>query len=298
MTEPSPPMPLWRVLLTLGRVSNLPTIWTNVWAGAVLAQAKAPLWALLCTMLALSASYVGGMFLNDAFDRDNDARLRPERPIPSGRISARAVFTLGFALLGLGALGVVLLAAVSGAALLPAGAIALSLFGCIVAYDVHHKQNILAPWLMGLCRALVYLSAAAALGGNVGAPLLVGALSLALYVVGLTFVARSELKPALESTAALALVFAPIVACIWLLSHHDGPNAFWLSLAVWLMWLLYCLRPMLRDGRVMHAVIHLIAGISLLDAAHTGAFAGTSSLTVGALGTAATLLLQRVARGT
>ena len=33
--------------------------------------------------------YIGGMYLNDAFDRDIDARERPERPIPSGHVGAR-----------------------------------------------------------------------------------------------------------------------------------------------------------------------------------------------------------------
>ena len=44
------------------------------------------------------------MFLNDAFDRDTDARERPERPIPAGHIAAGTVFGTGYALLGLGAL--------------------------------------------------------------------------------------------------------------------------------------------------------------------------------------------------
>jgi 4-hydroxybenzoate polyprenyltransferase len=35
---------------------------------------------LVPLMLSLSLCYVAGMFLNDAFDREFDARHRPERP--------------------------------------------------------------------------------------------------------------------------------------------------------------------------------------------------------------------------
>ena len=39
--------------------------------------------------------YAAGMVLNDAFDAELDARERPERPIPSGRISRSRHGVLG-----------------------------------------------------------------------------------------------------------------------------------------------------------------------------------------------------------
>ena len=57
---------------------------------------------------AFSLLYTGGMYLNDAFDRAVDARERPERPIPSGRVRAGSVFAIGF---GLSALGILTVAA-------------------------------------------------------------------------------------------------------------------------------------------------------------------------------------------
>ena len=50
------------------------------------------------------------MYLNDAFDREIDAGERPERPIPSGLVSANSVFAAGFGLILFG-LGLVLWAA-------------------------------------------------------------------------------------------------------------------------------------------------------------------------------------------
>ena len=88
--------------LRLGRISNLPTVWTNVLVGVLLAGGSLADPRLPLLMLALSLFYVGGMFLNDAFDREFDAQHRPERPIPSGQVSARQVFVIGFGLLAIG----------------------------------------------------------------------------------------------------------------------------------------------------------------------------------------------------
>ena len=71
-------MSLARTALRLGRVSNLPTVWTNVLAAAALSGAlagshgDAGAGALGGLLLAMSLFYVGGMFLNDAFDLMHD----------------------------------------------------------------------------------------------------------------------------------------------------------------------------------------------------------------------------------
>ena len=48
--------------------------------------------------------YLSGMVLNDVFDAEVDARERPERPIPSGRVSLRAATAVGWAMLASGVL--------------------------------------------------------------------------------------------------------------------------------------------------------------------------------------------------
>ena len=63
------------VYLRLGRVSNLPTVWTNVVAGAVLSGAAPRAATLVALAAALSAFYVGGMYLNDGFDRDIETTI-------------------------------------------------------------------------------------------------------------------------------------------------------------------------------------------------------------------------------
>src|ERR1700733_11557781 len=143
-------------LLKLGRVSNLPTVWTNVLAGAVLSGGDWRNWRLGLMLVAMSSFYVGGMYLNDFFDRVIDSRERPERPIPSGHISAHAVATIGFCLIGAGAVATAAmgLAAAAMAAL-------LSIF--IVAYGLHPNAIRSAQVLMASCRALIYGATATAL---------------------------------------------------------------------------------------------------------------------------------------
>jgi 4-hydroxybenzoate polyprenyltransferase len=125
--------------------------------------------------------YTGGMFLNDAFDADVDARVRPERPLPAADVTRREVFAVGGTLL---ATGVLLLPRDRTTLLL-----GLALAAAIVLYDYRHKGHTFAPVVMGLCRGLVYCIAGAAVG-VVSTPVLVGALVMTSYVTALTVVAK------------------------------------------------------------------------------------------------------------
>lgn len=83
-------MPLLVTLLTLGRVANLPTVWSNClagwWLGGHENLGHLPLLFIGATLL-----YMGGAFLNDAFDAEYDRQHRRARPIPSGVISLKEV---------------------------------------------------------------------------------------------------------------------------------------------------------------------------------------------------------------
>src|SRR5688572_15020701 len=140
-----------RTLLDLARISNLPTVWSNVLAGAVLASESPEARPIIAAGVAGSFLYSGGMFLNDAFDAEIDARERPERPIPSGRIQQKTVFRLG---LGMLAVAVAVLAGFSLAEnevrvsnLVGTG---LAVAVAVVVYDRWHKGFAWSPVVMGL----------------------------------------------------------------------------------------------------------------------------------------------------
>src|SRR5208283_5330106 len=82
-----------RTFLVLGRISNLPTVWSNCLAAWLLAGSGAPgRFGVLC--LGSTLLYTGGMFLNDAVDSAFDRQFRPERPLPSGRVRPSTVWVV------------------------------------------------------------------------------------------------------------------------------------------------------------------------------------------------------------
>jgi 4-hydroxybenzoate polyprenyltransferase len=93
-------MPSLRTLLILGRTSNLPTVWSNCLAGWWLGGGgRENVHKLYALLIGSTLLYLGGMFLNDAFDANFDAQFRRERPIPSGMINAATVWRFGFGFL-------------------------------------------------------------------------------------------------------------------------------------------------------------------------------------------------------
>jgi 4-hydroxybenzoate polyprenyltransferase len=212
----------------LTRVGNLPTVWTNVLAGVVLSGAAFQPGRALGALVAVSLLYLGGMSLNDLLDVEEDRARRPQRPLPSGRISPLAAGGLTAALF---AAALALLAASAGGA---AFAVGLALLGAIVAYDVWHRRS---PWtvlLMATCRALVYPVAALATGGTVGGAVTVAAVAQFAWIVALSLAARAEkagarVPPIPWLLAGIALVDGLVLAIAahpaWLLAGVAGAAA-------------------------------------------------------------------------
>jgi 4-hydroxybenzoate polyprenyltransferase len=289
----------WSVALRLGRVSNLPTVWTNVLAGIALAGAALSAWPVFLLLVALSLFYIAGMFLNDAFDREFDRKFRPARPIPSGAARASVVFGTGFGLLALGFVFLVVLAVtqpISGAAWrAPMAGVALA--ALIVLYDGWHKSNPLSPLLMALCRMLVYLIAACAVAAIIPDRLFVAAATAVAYLIGLTYAAKQETLHRVENLWPLLFLGVPVVYGLPVaLSSIVGFLVYALFIAVLgrAVWLL-----MRRAGaNVPGAMVLLIAGISLLDAVFIAGLGQGALAGVAVLGFALTLLSQRYIAGT
>ena len=284
--------------LRLGRISNLPTVWTNVLVGVMLAGGSLADSRLALLMLALSLFYVGGMFLNDAFDRDFDAKHRPERPIPSGQVSAQEVFTAGFGLLALGMAGVALASrGPEGAPAWTALASAAALAAAIVFYNAHHKGNPLSPLIMGLCRVLVVATAAFTLTTALPTPLLLAAIALLCHLIGLTYIAKQEHLDRIGSLWPLGFLAFPVAyGSVLALS---APVA-WVLLVLYAGVLLFSLNLLRRRARgdVPRAVVTLIAGMSVLDGVM---LAGSGHVVPAVFAVAAfllTLVLQRWVSGT
>ncbi|MDB6016255.1 MAG: UbiA prenyltransferase [Pedosphaera sp.] len=255
-------MPSLRTLLVLGRTSNLPTVWSNCLAAWWLGGG--PHWSYLPFLLPLlllgsTLLYLGGMFLNDAFDTDFDTQFRRERPIPSGAISAAAVWRIGLSLLGAGALCLILLGKTTGI-------LAVLLVLCILAYDAVHKLITVSPLLMAGCRFLLYLVAASTGSRGVTGWAIWCGFALAAYIVGLSYIARKESnRGALRYWPCLFLAAPIILALVMNTNGYLKPA---LLIAVVLgLWIARCLRFTFSstERNIGRTVSGLLAGIVWVD---------------------------------
>ena len=286
------------VAFRLGRVSNLPTVWTNVIAGVALAGGSTGDRRIIPLILALSLFYTAGMFLNDAFDWKIDSEERKDRPIPRNEVTAKTVYTMGGFMIGIG-----LLILVGIGYLTPTGTkfwpvlAGLILCGMIVLYDWHHKNNPLSPLIMGGCRMMVYITAALAVSVHPSREVLWGGLVLLCWIIGLTYIAKQEISSDFASLWPIGFLAMPFLYWFQYVLENDLAAVIWLGLFVLTVFVLYLLKRR-HPGDVGLGVVTLIAGISLLDALFVLQWgsSGACLLAIGAF--FMTLGLQRVVPGT
>lgn len=259
-----------RTLLILGRISNLPTIWTNVAVGWFLSGGDWSL-ELLWILAGMSLLYLAGMTLNDAFDAGWDKENAPDRPIAAGHISVKAVWAVGIVQMITGAVILILLTSVHP--VLIGG-----LIFAILLYNWLHKRWAGSVIIMGICRALVYLGAGSAViaqapGLELPEPVYIVAFGVVLYIAGLTLAARSEhLKtPKGLPFGTRIMLMIPVLFPLFgsrLLPTDSNPIKFALIiigvLGIW-SWLVIMLKA-LRE-RVPKGIAYAIAGIAFYDAA-------------------------------
>jgi 4-hydroxybenzoate polyprenyltransferase len=241
----------------LGRVSNLPTVWSNCLAGWLLGGGGDWLrFGLLC--IGATLLYVGGMYLNDAFDAEFDAQHRRDRPIPSGAISEKTVWQIGIALLVTGTACLIALG-------ITTGIMALLLCGCIVLYDAVHKLFTLSPVLMASCRVFLYLCAASVANSGITALAIWSALALGFYIIGLSFLARREATGVQIDVWPQALLVIPVLLALVV---NDGAfrEPALLVGAIAVLWAIRSLRQAwIKPPNVARAVSGLLAGIVWID---------------------------------
>jgi hypothetical protein len=144
--------------------------------------------------------YLGGMALNDYADRDVDAVERPQRPIPSGRVSPKTALGIGVGLLSG---GIATAAAVGGRR---GAAKASALAGTICLYDFVTKNTSASPLVMGACRSLDVMMGASSCRA-IPAAAVIGA-----HTVAITSVSRFEAEGGPASVGRAAIVASGVVS--------------------------------------------------------------------------------------
>jgi len=224
--------------LELARVSNLPTVWSNVVMGLAwgtsrhlpelgidpAAVALPGLGDLVnqgfMLLLAGTLIYTAGMLLNDVFDQFIDARERPHRPIPRGAVCPHRAT----------AAAVVMLIAGLGAAAVFTSPWVLPLIGglvtCVVLYNALHTRFRGAVLLMAACRALLVFAAVMAVWTpettQLG-PRLIPPAVLFAYTLLIAAVARREVQFARIPLVIALIVAMPLIgAGLCLLAGHPA----------------------------------------------------------------------------
>ncbi len=247
-----------RTLLILGRVSNVPTVWSNCFAGWFLSGGGD--WGGFGLMtFAATCLYIGGMYLNDAFDAQFDQQHRPERPIPSRAIRVEAVWAWGFSWL---AVGLALMFLFSKTTII----CALLLVVSILVYDVVHKIFAFSPVLMAACRFFLILLAASVGTNGITGHAIWAALVLMAYIIGLSYLARKETAPSSLRYWPCLFLAAPLILALVVNQGAYQLRATLLIVVIGI-WMLRCLRfalwaPQRNVGR---CVSGLLAGIALVD---------------------------------
>jgi 4-hydroxybenzoate polyprenyltransferase len=206
--------------LQLARPANLLTAAADVLAGS--AAAGAWTYAVALLVPASMCLYAGGVIFNDVFDRSLDAIERPERPIPSGRVSVRAASFLGATFLAAGILLSFVTSVISGA-------IGLAIAGTALTYNGFSKHYpLIGPVNMGLCRGLnllLGLSAAALLRPE----LYLLTFIPVLYIGAITALSAGEVHGGTRGSVLTALisVVTIIIAVPLLAAFSSGIAALW-----------------------------------------------------------------------
>jgi 4-hydroxybenzoate polyprenyltransferase len=290
-----------RDLADLVRLPAVFTVLADSTAGYLLANRTfEPAVRYLALLLVVVSFYWGGMVLNDLFDLKIDRQERPDRPLPSGRISERAARRIGWGLLGFGIGGALALGTLQTPTHRPTlwpGLLGGGLAVAILAYDGWLKHTPFGPISMGVCRAGSFLlGASAAVGGpreSFTPDVLLMALGLGLYIAGVTTFARDEAgrpERGVLSIATLVMICGLAMVAVaprvdldrsqWMLESRRGFPLLIAAIGGLLLVRLWpavvSLDPSAVRRGVRHALLSLIPISAAIAALAAGPWAGAS----------------------
>ncbi|WNC12961.1 UbiA-like protein EboC [Brevibacillus brevis] len=263
-----------RDYLELIRFPNLFTAMADITAGAWIAYGSGGDFSaakLICLLFSSAFLYAMGIIMNDYADFELDQAERPERPLPSGRITRQSALTLGVIL---GVWGIVLAALVNGVSAVLACAIALF----VILYDFCFKPHeILGPIAMGICRGLNLLLGVSLVADSLHQVFWISLIGF-VYISTVTAMAKGEVGSGLHPRRARAMVLAILIGAVLLLLI-DGGHLFEKVLAVigYLIWTIRAILPSLREpnaANIRRAVGGCLVGLPLLDAAIAASYGG------------------------
>ena len=268
--------------LTLVRFPNLFTLPSNVFAGYFSTHTHNVIETNTIILLILISTclYAAGVIFNDVADRKTDRRERPNRPIPSGKITRRNAIILGSLL-------VFMSIPISYFISIATFTVTLVLIGIIFLYNFVVKNSLLGPAAMGSTRALnVILGSSPNLDNFVVEQLdyvfyrinLV-CISEFIYILGISALSRHEIHKNVKFRPILlyaSIFLSPIIIGIYAAATGIFNDNIWIYLFIFGSFILFMLRVTLFSKSAMSnmalqkAISLLIVGIILHDSVYIG----------------------------
>jgi len=230
-----------------------------------------PLFDLPYLILATIGLYGGGVVLNDFFDAELDKVERPERPIPSGKVSKQDAGLFGLALL---IAGIACAFKVS----IMSGFIAISVALLAVLYDYKGKHHaFFAPINMGMCRGGNLLLGASIATSNVYDFWFLAFIPI-VYIAAITMVSRGEVHGGNKENLKLGvLMYAMVIISLGLLMFFYAKD-FW-AVPFLLLFAYFIFPPLVKamneplPANIMKAVKSGVISLIILDATLVTIFA-------------------------
>ena len=210
--------------LQLMRPANLVTAIADILAGLSLAKFifstdTSSIQTIILLCIATVGLYGGGVVFNDVFDADLDAIERPERAIPSGKVSKQNATILGISLL---IIGVFCASVVSFQSMIVAFCVAI----LALVYNKFGKHHaFLGPINMGLCRGGNLLLGMSVIISPLQELWWIGTIPM-LYIAAITMISRGEVHGGNQSILYFAGFLYIIVSISQLVMSYQFGNLF------------------------------------------------------------------------
>ncbi|PQJ15429.1 UbiA-like protein EboC [Aureicoccus marinus] len=283
--------PTLKAYIQLCRPANLPTAAADILAGAaIMAGVPAtqphyftdlgervslmhipPFGHFLAIVFSSILLYAGGVVLNDFFDSDLDAKERPERPIPSGKVGRFSVLWFGSFLLFFGVILSFLMSPRSGY-------IAFLLAGMIVLYNWKAKHHTIAgPIAMGSCRALNLMLGMSYYTSYGIKPIYL--LIPLLYIGAVTSISQGEVHGGRKGTQAFAAFLYAVVGILILYLAYEAQGNWQLTVGVLVLFYYLVGKPLYKAWKepkaenIRKAVKWGVMSLIVLDAAIASGYA-------------------------
>ena len=273
----------WFGYIQLIRPANIITAIADIVAGVsiagvlTLATDQHVLLNLILLIISTSCLYGGGIVFNDVFDIEHDKVHRPERVIPSGKVSLKNATIFGILLFGL---GILLAFGVSFLSVSVAAGIAL----CALLYDKYAKHHfLLGPLTMGACRGGNLILGMSILGSIPHQFLWIGLLPV-IFIAAITLTAQKETQGKNKMAIVVAMVLDTFIVIGFVLMGNYFDFSMKSALLFIVFWYIVNATAKLkailnnRPESIQKAVKTGILSLILLNASYV---AGFSSLYLG-----------------